>query len=91
MLNEHELDLLEFVDPQQVRRLTALLTGGCKGRAKFQRLLAHDIRLDLRFLNKIRDEDQTAEEVCALLIRSGAPRFVLCSQKMKQSTNKKFP
>ena len=71
-LNKHEIGFLNFVEPAQSRRLSALLTAGPKGRRKFNKLLAHNIQLNPQYSRLVDSNLSAVDDILSLLRKFGA-------------------
>lgn len=99
---EHEIKIVKsFVAPTKRERYINLLSNS-KGRMKFCLNLAHFNDFDKRFLNKIKDSNQTLSKIERMLVQKGIPKkcyvisendeidglVLTCKQALKQTFGK---
>lgn len=73
IIQQHENLLVNtFISNKQKQRISSLLKSK-KGRQKIRALLPHSIEFEAKFICKIPDNKQTAENIFSLLISKNAP------------------
>jgi hypothetical protein len=70
--NHENLLVNTFISNKQKQRLSSLLKSK-KGRQKIKALLPHSLEFDSKFIYKIPDNKQTAENIYDLLVSKNAP------------------
>ena len=83
-VNDHATGFLKFIEVAQARRVGGLLQRGAKGRDKLRTMMAHGIKLEMKYARCFPDGPKYAKLICsALLLESAPPLAFVISEDSK--------
>ena len=83
-VNDHATGFLKFIEVAQARRVGGLLQRGAKGRDKLRTMMAHGIKLEMKYARCFPDGPKYAKLICsALLLESAPPLAFVFSEDSK--------
>ena len=91
VVNEHEAGFLKFIEVAQARRVGGLLQRGAKGRDKLRTMMAHGIKLEMKYARRVSGDTKDAKLICSALVLEGAPPKALVISEVTKLDGRVLP